>query len=369
MATTTERRPVDDAPPEGLDTRRLLKGALRLLVVMVVIAAVVIFLPGLGEVRERFDGLDTTWVIAAVVAELLSCISYVLIFKAVFARNVGWVRSGRLALAELAVVALLPVGGIGGLALGAWVMRRHGVSGETVARRSVAFFLLTSAVNFAAVVLIGALMGMGLLADGGEQTLSLVLAAGAAALVVVIPLVLLAAARMAGDGKLGVLAKTLGGGVTESRDVLRRGGWMAWSGAVGYWAFDTLALWFCLKAIAAAIPIGSTAMGHLIGMLGSLIPIPGGIGGVDGGLVGSLIAYSAEASAAVAAVLAFRVVNSVVRLLVGAPALIVVLSREAGASTPATRFDRGAAEEEELVAEELQACRRVAVAACDEEAA
>ncbi len=216
-------------------------------------------------------------------------------------------------------------------------------------------------------MIIGGLMGIGLLADGGEQTLSLVLALGAAALVVVIPLVLLGFARVAGDNKVGTLARTLGAGVTETRHVLRHGGWMAWTGAIGYWAFDTLALWFSLKAIEAAIPIGSTAMGHLIGMLGSLIPIPGGIGGVDGGLVGSLIAYGAGASAAVAAVVAFRAVNTVVRLVVGAPALAVVLSREAAATVAAPSPPSAIEPADPDTVETRQACRSVAVAA--EEAA
>ena len=239
--------------------------------------------------------------------------------------------------------------------------------GETVARRSVAFFLLTSVVNFAAVVLIGGLMGIGVLGDGGEQTLSLILAAGAALLVVVVPLVLLGFARVAGDNKIGALARTLGAGVTETRHVLRHGGWMAWTGAIGYWAFDTLALWFSLRAIQSSIPIGSTAMGHLIGMLGSLIPIPGGIGGVDGGLVGSLIAYGAGASVALAAVVAFRAVNTVVRLVVGAPALAVVLSREAAASVSSAPAPVAIEDAEAETLETRQACRSVAVAA--EEAA
>ena len=34
-------------------------------------------------------------------------------------------------------------------------------------------------------------------------------------------------------------------------------------------------------------------MGYLIGQLGGLLPIPGGIGGIDGGLIGTLIVYGA----------------------------------------------------------------------------
>jgi uncharacterized membrane protein YbhN (UPF0104 family) len=47
-------------------------------------------------------------------------------------------------------------------------------------------------------------------------------------------------------------------------------------------------------------------MGYLIGQLGGLLPIPGGVGGIDGGLIGTLIVYGAPAAGTAAAVLAYR---------------------------------------------------------------
>ena len=32
-------------------------------------------------------------------------------------------------------------------------------------------------------------------------------------------------------------------------------------------------------------------MGYLIGQLGGLLPLPGGIGGIDGGLLGTLVVF------------------------------------------------------------------------------
>ncbi|MEJ7715642.1 MAG: hypothetical protein WKF40_08060 [Thermoleophilaceae bacterium] len=49
-------------------------------------------------------------------------------------------------------------------------------------------------------------------------------------------------------------------------------------------------------------------MGYLIGQLGGLLPIPGGIGGIDGGLIGTLIVYGTPAAGTAAAVLAYRVI-------------------------------------------------------------
>ena len=64
-------------------------------------------------------------------------------------------------------------------------------------------------------------------------------------------------------------------------------------------------------------PVSIILIGYLIGQLGGLLPIPGGIGGIDGGLVGTLIVYGEPAAPAAAAVLAYRVILFWLPLLVG----------------------------------------------------
>ena len=54
-------------------------------------------------------------------------------------------------------------------------------------------------------------------------------------------------------------------------------------------------------------------MAYLIGQLGGLIPLPGGLGGVDGGLIGTLVLYGAGATAAATAVLAYRAIVLLLR--------------------------------------------------------
>jgi uncharacterized membrane protein YbhN (UPF0104 family) len=58
-------------------------------------------------------------------------------------------------------------------------------------------------------------------------------------------------------------------------------------------------------------------MGYLIGQLGGLLPLPGGLGGIDGGLLGTLVVYGAPAADTAAAVLAYRVILFWLPLLVG----------------------------------------------------
>jgi uncharacterized protein (TIRG00374 family) len=58
-------------------------------------------------------------------------------------------------------------------------------------------------------------------------------------------------------------------------------------------------------------------MGYLIGQLGGLLPIPGGIGGIDGGLIGTLIVYGAPAAETTAAVLGYRLILFWLPLIAG----------------------------------------------------
>ena len=57
--------------------------------------------------------------------EVLSCVSYVVLFGLVFGR-LGRRLSSRLSLAELAVNSVVSASGLGGIALGAWVLRTQG---------------------------------------------------------------------------------------------------------------------------------------------------------------------------------------------------------------------------------------------------
>jgi len=42
------------------------------------------------------------------------------------------------------------------------------------------------------------------------------------------------------------------------------------------------------------------------GMLGNLLPMPGGVGGVEGGMIGALVAFDVDGGLAVVAVLVYR---------------------------------------------------------------
>src|SRR5215212_9953433 len=135
--------------PDTLEPGRLRRRAAQLLVVAALLVIVVATFPGLGDVRQRLAHAEPGWLTVAVAAELASALSYIVVLRAVFCPCMRWRTSYQLGMSELAAGSLLPAGGAGGLALGAWALRRGGMSSTHIARRTVTFFLLTSAANFA----------------------------------------------------------------------------------------------------------------------------------------------------------------------------------------------------------------------------
>jgi uncharacterized membrane protein YbhN (UPF0104 family) len=152
-----------DALPEELAPRRLLRRLVQVVALVGVLLLVVLLAPGLGEVRERLGDAAPGWLALAVALEALSCGSYLLMFRPIFCRRMSWRTSAQIAWSELAAGSLLPASGAGGLALGAWILHRGGMPVDRIARRSVAFFLIKSSVNFVAVAVLGTLMASGLI--------------------------------------------------------------------------------------------------------------------------------------------------------------------------------------------------------------
>jgi uncharacterized membrane protein YbhN (UPF0104 family) len=330
MAKTADSPSPSDrsALPEELDLRRLGRRAIQIILLLCVIGLVAALMPGLGEVRDKLANADYGWIAVAVVLEGLSGMSYVLMFRPVFCRQMTFRSAMEISWAELGMGSLVPASGIGGLALGAWVLTRDGMSAERVAERSVAFFLLKSSVNFVAVAVLGILMFLGV---GPDESVFLTLLPALMAITLITAVLLvprLGPGREPGPhadriGRaLHTARATLISGVAAAIEVARRAEPSLIVGAIGYWAFDNAVLWATLNAFDVDVPITVILMGYLIGQLGGLLPIPGGVGGIDGGLIGTLIVYGAPAAGTAAAVLAYRVVLFWLPLLVGAVAFV-----------------------------------------------
>jgi uncharacterized protein (TIRG00374 family) len=79
--------------------------------------------------------------------------------------------------------------------------------------------------------------------------------------------------------------------------------------AFAYWALDIATLWASFRAFGQAPPLAVLVLGYLLGALGNALPLPGGIGGVEGGTIGAFLAFGVHADLAVLAVLAYRAIS------------------------------------------------------------
>jgi len=320
-----------EALPEEFSPSNLRRGLLIVGAVVVAVAALIVLVPGLGSLRDRLAGAQPAWIAVAAALQLGSCAGYVLVFRGVFCQRMSWRTSTEIGLSELAANSLLSVGGAGGLALGAWILRRGGLTAAFIARRTVAFFLLTSLANVSFLVLGGLGLATGLLGDSPSFLLGLIPAiAGLGAIALALAARALAArlARRPMRTRVVAAAEAVGEGVDEALALLRRGNAAILVGASAYLLFDVAMLGACFKAFGNDVPaVGILLVAYLIGQLGSLIPIPGGLGGVDGGLIGTLVVYGVDPADAAAAVIAYRGLLLTIPAALGLPALAVLRRR------------------------------------------
>ncbi|HEX3833955.1 MAG TPA: YbhN family protein, partial [Solirubrobacteraceae bacterium] len=73
------------------------------------------------------------------------------------------------------------------------------------------------------------------------------------------------------------------------------------------------------------VPVfGTLVLGYLIGQLGNLIPLPGGVGGTEGALIGVFALYGVNLTEATAAVLLYRLFQLIIPAVLGAPAFVLL---------------------------------------------
>ena len=331
MATTENPQTSEatDEVPEQLSGHHLLwrLGGLALLIVAVAVA--VTSLPGLGELRHKFAGA-TWWLIVLIPAcKLCSCLSNVIAFRDVFCPKMGWRFTYQLSMAEQGTNVLVPTGGVGGLALGAWALRQGGMSTEHLTRRSVTFFVLTSIPNFACAALFGPLLLLGVF-SGKVPVVPTAAFTALAWLAVVIAFVLTRVLTHldpnAGDHpwavRLRAGASLAGQGLADVGALFRDRRWRAILGACGYLGFDIAALIIAFRAFGPVFGLGPLIFAYVVGQLGGLIPLPAGIGGIDGGLIGALVLYGSSLSQATAAEFAYHTFQLTVPAVLGTIAFV-----------------------------------------------
>jgi uncharacterized membrane protein YbhN (UPF0104 family) len=315
---------VDAEPlPEDFSDRNVRRSLLFLAAAAVAAVLLVALLPGLSSLRESFRGAKPAWLWLGAGFELLSCASYVLVFRTVFCDRMSWRTSTEIGLSEQAANTLLSVGGAGGLALGAWILRRGGVPAGQIGRRTVAFFLLTSLANVGFLAVAGIALACGLASGPSDPWLGIapaIAGIGAIALALTARRVARALKERSERPRLQAILGATADGVDEAVGLLRSP--PMWIGSIGYMLFDVAVLAVCFPAFGSPLPpLDALLLAYIVGQLGGLVPLPGGVGGLDLGLIGALVLYGVDATDAAVAVLAYRGILLAVPALVGLPAL------------------------------------------------
>jgi uncharacterized membrane protein YbhN (UPF0104 family) len=297
--------------------QRAVWSALAIAIVVVALYGGLPQLAGLDETWGRLSEGDPWWLAVALAMELASYGGYVLLFRGVLVHpgsRIGWRESYEITMAGVAATRLLAAGGIGGIALTGWALDRSGMRRAEVLRRLTTFYVALYGVYMLALVLVGAGLRSGLLAGPAPFGLTVVPAVfGAAVIAAALALTLLprdlerrvrpTAARIV--SRAATAAAAIGSGVRGALALLRARN-PALLGALAWWGFDIAVLWACLHAFGEPPTPAVLVMAYFTGMLGNLLPLPGGIGGVEGGMIGALIAFGVPGGLAVVAVLSYR---------------------------------------------------------------
>jgi uncharacterized membrane protein YbhN (UPF0104 family) len=310
--------------PRVLLTRRRLVGS----VVFVVLGVGFLYfvlpkLTGVSKTVHRIERGDSWWIAIGVFLEVLSFAGYVVLFRAVFVRpegRIGWSESYQVTMAGLVATRLFAAAGAGGIALTAWALRRSGMESRLVACRMVAFMVLLYIVYAGSLLLDGVGLGIGLFPGGGSVAITIVPAIVAFVLFAIAGAVALIpgdverrlvrsssgpsrAARWLARGAT-VPALAASGTRTAIGLVRRRDPGLL--GAPAWWGFDICVLWAMFHAFGSPPPFTVIWMAYFVGMLGNLLPLPGGLGGVEGGMLGAFAAFGVDVNLSLLAVLSYR---------------------------------------------------------------
>jgi uncharacterized membrane protein YbhN (UPF0104 family) len=302
---------------------------------LVALAAAVVFTALPGAYAAISDGIaqiphaDLRWVALAIMLEAVSFLGHIVLFRAVFVDDnarVGYAASYEITMAGHAATRVFGAAGAGGVALQVWALRRAGLSGRTVGARMVAFIVLLYSFYAITVAVVGLGLATGVLPGGGSFALTVL--PGIVAVVVIGGA--LASSRLATrlrlTGKAAKVAYTVSEGVDGAIDIVKARD-PRLLGGLAWWAFDIAVLWAAFHAFGTSPPIFIITLGYFLGLVGNALPFLGSLGGVDGGMIGALVALGTVAPATIAAVVVYRLISCWLPTLPGLAAYLQLRRR------------------------------------------
>jgi uncharacterized membrane protein YbhN (UPF0104 family) len=279
---------------------------------------------GLKGVATTVSHVKARWVVVAILLEVLSCASYVLAFLQVFERAPSRLGA-RVALSEEAFGAAVSLGGVGSLAVGGWLMVERGAPTGRITQRSAVLFLYTSAINVLTLIVAGLGLFLGL--QGPRNPLLSIVPAAVGtivlALFLLLPRYVDRIVRRIEPGRLHTFLTQTAVSVRDTERLVFRPDWRI-VGAIDYLWFDIAVLFACFAAAGHVPPLAPVVLAYQIGYLSNFIPVPGGIGVLDGSMIGMLVLYGVGGTVATAATLAYHAISLWVPAIWGTIAFVVL---------------------------------------------
>jgi uncharacterized protein (TIRG00374 family) len=312
--------------------RRRRSTAVQITLFVALIAAVIVALgdlvPGAGG---RLQHAAPGWVAVAVALELAACAAYGLLFQGVFshgAHRLSRRRGIQIGLGELGAFVIVPTGA-GGPAVRIWGLERSGMPFRVITTRSVIHGAIFNLPYVLAAILLGAGVALGI----GSGHAPLIVALAPLGLVVG-ALLIAGAATLAArvvpaspDSRWERIGRDIlvafPDGLRQLPGRLREPGLSLT--AVGFWAGDCGAFIAAFHAAHGSPSIAVMVLAYMLGQLGSVLPLPGGVGGVEPITLGVLTASGVNLSVGAAAVLLYRLVSLGIQTAVGGVALATLI--------------------------------------------
>jgi uncharacterized membrane protein YbhN (UPF0104 family) len=302
------------------------------LVAIVLLIGLYLLVPrlvGLEDTWNRVKNGDPAWLGLAVAAEIVSFAGYVWLLRAVARREdqeLSHKAAWRITLAGVAATRIVTVGGAGGIAVTVIGLRDEGFTTREASERQAVDLILLYAVFFGLIVVSGLVLAV---LERGHAALTILPAALAAvciALTLAISLVPAGFERSLRKrwGRRGAALASIPAILAEGV----RGGWAlvqrgepALLGALIWWLLDVAALAACLWAFGGSMNLFELLMAYLVGHIFNILPVPGGVGPVEGGIIGALVGFGVPAGLALVATLAYQLVSVWLPAVPGAYAL------------------------------------------------
>jgi uncharacterized protein (TIRG00374 family) len=282
------------------------------LLVFVLVVGIYVLLPKVLEDQDasaKLADAKLIWIAIALAFAMAMFGAYVALFRGVVGESVQlrWKDSYDITMAGLAATRLFSAGGAGGIVLTYWALRKAGMPRKDTAARMVAFLVLLYAVYMLTLLINGILMSTGVFSVPAPPGLTIVPAAIGGGVI----LIFLLMALVPGDlerrissasqekfwgrmmRRLATVPATAAVGTREALAFVREPsrGALALLGAIGFWAAQIGVLWASFKAFGVSVPLAVVVQAFFVGMFANLIPLPGGVGGVDAGMLGAFALF------------------------------------------------------------------------------